>query len=189
VRRAIASRACCLCRGSPRSLTGPAEARRGERGPRHQQARLHVALDDLLAGERRRGAVRRVLRRERADRRDWNSPLLPGKNGSGAQLRSRCRRAASDRSASTRSAPASNMPKSNAPADLKMLECSRWPTTSTKPRPRSTKLAGRDRCGEVFLLGHSEGSIHAFVGGPSDPRRRTGASAASSACPGPRARS
>ena len=69
VQRAVRSSACCWCRFSAALSRGTGnEARRGERGHPHQQARLHAALDDRFAGERRRRAVRRVLRRERADR-------------------------------------------------------------------------------------------------------------------------
>jgi pimeloyl-ACP methyl ester carboxylesterase len=53
------------------------------------------------------------------------------------------------------------MPKSNAPADLKMLEVLSLAHYVDEAEAAFDELAGRDRCGEVFLLGHSEGSIHA----------------------------
>src|SRR5664280_2181913 len=70
--------------------------------------------------------------------RDWTSPLLPGKVGCGV-----------------------NMPKSSAPADLKMLGVLSLAHYVDEAEAAFDELADRDRCGEVFLLGHSEGSIHA----------------------------
>jgi len=74
--------------------------------------------------------------------RDWKSPLLAGTNGSGAQL-------------------ALALQTSSAPADLKMLGVLSLAHYVDEAAAAFDELANRDQCGKVFLLGHSEGSIHA----------------------------
>jgi pimeloyl-ACP methyl ester carboxylesterase len=93
--------------------------------------------------------------------RDWTSPLLPGKNGSGAQLALalQVRGVASIRFDKVGSGV--NMPKSNAPADLKMLEVLSLAHYIDEAAAEFDELARRDRCAKIFFLGHSEGSIHA----------------------------
>jgi pimeloyl-ACP methyl ester carboxylesterase len=93
--------------------------------------------------------------------RDWTSPLLPGKNGSGAQLALalQTRGVASIRFDKVGSGV--NMPKSTAPADLKMLDVLSLAHYIDEAAAAFDELASRDRCGKIFLLGHSEGSIHA----------------------------
>jgi uncharacterized protein len=93
--------------------------------------------------------------------RNWTSPLLPGKNGSGAQLA----RALQTRGVGSirfdKVGSGVNMPKSNAPADLKMLEVLSLAHYIDEAVAEFDELARRDRCDQIFLLGHSEGSIHA----------------------------
>jgi pimeloyl-ACP methyl ester carboxylesterase len=93
--------------------------------------------------------------------RDWTSPLLPGNNGSGAQLA----RAMQTRGVGSirfdKVGSGVNMPKSTAPADLKMLEVLSLAHYIDEAAAEFDELARRDRCSKIFLLGHSEGSIHA----------------------------
>jgi uncharacterized protein len=93
--------------------------------------------------------------------RDWTSPLLPGSNGSGAQLALalQTRGIASIRFDKVGSGV--NMPKSTEPADLKMLEVLSLAHYIDEAAAEFDELAHRERCGKIFLLGHSEGSIHA----------------------------
>ena len=93
--------------------------------------------------------------------RDWNSPLLPGRNGSGAQLA----RALEARGVGSirfdKVGSGLNMPKSNAPDDLKVLEVLSLAHYVDEAVAAFDELAGRPQCGPIYLLGHSEGSIHA----------------------------
>ena len=93
--------------------------------------------------------------------RDWTSPLLPGKNGSGAQLAMalQARGIASIRFDKVGSGV--NMPKSTAPADLKMLDVLSLAHYVEEAAAEFDEIVNRDRSGRTFLLGHSEGSIHA----------------------------
>jgi len=105
--------------------------------------------------------------------RDWTSPLLPGRNGSGAQLalELQARGVASIRFDKVGSGV--NMPRSSAPADLAMLEVLSLAHYVDEAVAAFDELAGRDRCGSIFLLGHSEGSIHASsaaIAKQADPR-------------------
>jgi hypothetical protein len=93
--------------------------------------------------------------------RDWTSPLLPGKNGSGAQLALELQARGVGSIRFDKVGSGVNMPKSSAPADLKMLEVLSLAHYVDEAEAAFDEVAGRDRCGEVFLLGHSEGSIHA----------------------------
>jgi pimeloyl-ACP methyl ester carboxylesterase len=93
--------------------------------------------------------------------RDWKSPLLPGKNGSGAQLALALQTRGVGSIRFDKVGSGVNMPKSNAPADLKMLEVLSLAHYIDEAAAEFDELASRDRCGKVFLLGHSEGSIHA----------------------------
>jgi hypothetical protein len=90
--------------------------------------------------------------------RDWNSPLLPGTNGSGAQLALALQARGVGSIRFDKVGSGVNMPKSSAPADLKVLSLAHY---VDEAEAAFDELASRDRCGEVFLLGHSEGSIHA----------------------------
>ena len=93
--------------------------------------------------------------------RDWNSPLLPGRNGSGGQLA----RALEARGVGSirfdKVGSGANMPKSSAPDDLKMLEVLSLAHYLDEAVAAFDELAGRPQCGPIYLLGHSEGSIHA----------------------------
>ena len=93
--------------------------------------------------------------------RDWTSPLLPGKNGSGAQLALALQTRGVGSIRFDKVGSGVNMPKSNAPADLKMLEVLSLAHYIDEAAAEFDELASRDRCGKIFLLGHSEGSIHA----------------------------
>jgi hypothetical protein len=93
--------------------------------------------------------------------RDWTSPLLPGKNGSGAQLAIALQSRGVGSIRFDKVGSGVNMPKSNAPADVKMLEVLSLAHYIDEAIAAFDELATRDRCGTLFLLGHSEGSIHA----------------------------
>jgi pimeloyl-ACP methyl ester carboxylesterase len=93
--------------------------------------------------------------------RDWTSPLLPGKNGSGGQLALALQTRGVGSIRFDKVGSGVNMPKSNAPADLKMLEVLSLAHYIDEAGAEFDELANRDRCGKIFLLGHSEGSIHA----------------------------
>src|ERR1035437_1397700 len=93
--------------------------------------------------------------------RDWTSPLLPGKNGSGAQLALALQTRGVGSIRFDKVGSGVNMPKSTAPADLKMLEVLSLAHYIDEAAAEFDELARRDRCGKIFLLGHSEGSIHA----------------------------
>ena len=93
--------------------------------------------------------------------RDWTSPLLEGRNGSGAQLALALQSRGVGSIRFDKVGSGVNMPKSMAPADLKMLEVLSLAHYVDEALVAFDELAGRDRCGRIFLLGHSEGSIHA----------------------------
>jgi pimeloyl-ACP methyl ester carboxylesterase len=105
--------------------------------------------------------------------RDWTSPLLPGKNGSGAQLALGLQARGIGSIRFDKVGSGVNMPKSNAPADLKMLDVLSLAHYVDEAVAEFDELATRDRCGKLFLLGHSEGSIHASsaaIAKQADPR-------------------
>ena len=105
--------------------------------------------------------------------RDWTSPLLPGTNGSGAQLALALQARGVGSIRFDKVGSGVNMPKSNAPADLKMLEVLSLAHYVDEAVAAFDELARRDRCGTIFLLGHSEGSIHASsaaIAKQADPR-------------------
>ena len=93
--------------------------------------------------------------------RDWTSPLLPGKNGSGAQLALELQARGVGSIRFDKVGSGVNMPKSNTPADLKMLDVLSLAHYVDEADAAFDELAKRDRCDRIFLLGHSEGSIHA----------------------------
>jgi hypothetical protein len=93
--------------------------------------------------------------------RDWTSPLLPGNNGSGAQLALALQTRGVGSIRFDKVGSGVNMPKSTAPADLKMLEVLSLAHYIDEAAAEFDELARRDRCAKIFLLGHSEGSIHA----------------------------
>jgi pimeloyl-ACP methyl ester carboxylesterase len=105
--------------------------------------------------------------------RNWTSPLLPGRNGSGAQLALALQERGVGSIRFDKVGSGVNMPQSTAPADLKMLEVLSLAHYVDEAVAAFDELAGRDGCGEVFLLGHSEGSIHASsaaIAKQADPR-------------------
>jgi uncharacterized protein len=105
--------------------------------------------------------------------RDWTSPLLPGTNGSGAQLALALQARGVGSIRFDKVGSGVNMPKSNAPADLKMFEVLSLAHYVDEAAAEFDELARRDRCGRIFLLGHSEGSIHASsaaITKQADPR-------------------
>ena len=105
--------------------------------------------------------------------RDWTSPLLPGKNGSGAQLAIELQARGVGSIRFDKVGSGVNMPKSTAPADLEMLEVLSLAHYVDEAVAAFDEIASRDRCGKAFLLGHSEGSLHASsaaVAKQGDPR-------------------
>ncbi len=93
--------------------------------------------------------------------RDWTSPLLPGRNGSGAQLALALQARGVGSIRFDKVGSGVNMPRSTAPADLEMLDVLSLAHYVDEAIAAFDELASRERCGTVFLLGHSEGSIHA----------------------------
>ena len=93
--------------------------------------------------------------------RDWTSPLLPGTNGSGAQLARALQARGIGSIRFDKVGSGINMPASRAPADLEMLGVLSLAHYVDEAEAAFDELATRDRCGTIFLLGHSEGSIHA----------------------------
>ena len=105
--------------------------------------------------------------------RDWTSPLLPGTNGSGAQLALALQARGVGSIRFDKVGSGVNMPKSMAPADLKMLDVLSLAHYVDEAEAAFDELANRDGCGKIFLLGHSEGSIHASsaaIAKQADPR-------------------
>ena len=105
--------------------------------------------------------------------RDWTSPLLPGTNGSGAQLAVALQARGVGSIRFDKVGSGVNMPKSAAPADLKMLDVLSLAHYVDEAEAAFDELASREGCGTVFLLGHSEGSIHASsaaIAKQADPR-------------------
>src|SRR6478609_6255088 len=92
--------------------------------------------------------------------RDWTSPLLPGTNGSGAQLALALQEQGVGSIRFDKVGSGVNMPKSMAPADLKMLDVLSLAHYVDEAEAAFDELADRDGTDKVFLLGHSEGSIH-----------------------------
>ncbi len=93
--------------------------------------------------------------------RNWTSPLLPGTNGSGAQLALALQARGVGSIRFDKVGSGVNMPGSAAPADLKMLDVLSLAHYVDEAVAAFDELATRGRCGKVFMLGHSEGSIHA----------------------------
>ena len=105
--------------------------------------------------------------------RDWTSPLLPGRNGSGAQLALALQTRGVGSIRFDKVGSGVNMPKSAEPADLKMLDVLSLAHYVDEAVAAFDELANRDQCGRIFLLGHSEGSIHASsaaIAKQADPR-------------------
>lgn len=105
--------------------------------------------------------------------RDWTSPLLPGRNGSGAQLARELQARGVGSIRFDKVGSGVNMPKSSAPADLEMLDVLSLAHYVDEAVTAFDALASRDRCGRIFLLGHSEGSLHASsaaIAKQADPR-------------------
>jgi alpha-beta hydrolase superfamily lysophospholipase len=105
--------------------------------------------------------------------RDWTSPLLPGRNGSGAQLALELQARGFGSIRFDKVGSGINMPKSADPADLKMLDVLSLAHYVDEAVAGFDELASRDGCGTIFLLGHSEGSIHASsaaIAKQADPR-------------------
>ena len=105
--------------------------------------------------------------------RDWTSPLLPGTNGSGAQLALALQERGVGSIRFDKVGSGANMPKSMAPEDLKMLDVLSLAHYVDEAEAAFKELASRDGSGQIFLLGHSEGSIHASsaaIAKQSDPR-------------------
>src|SRR5690242_8214663 len=91
--------------------------------------------------------------------RDWASPLLPGTNGSGAQLARALQAVGIGSIRFDKVGSGVNMPRSA--DDLAMLEVLSLAHYVDEASAAFEELAGRERCGPIFFLGHSEGSIHA----------------------------
>ncbi len=93
--------------------------------------------------------------------RDWNSPLLPGKNGSGAQLALALQARGVGSIRFDKVGSGINMPRSMAPDDLKMLDVLSLAHYVDEAVSAFAELADRKRTGKIVFLGHSEGSLHA----------------------------
>jgi fermentation-respiration switch protein FrsA (DUF1100 family) len=105
--------------------------------------------------------------------RDWTSPLLPGGNGSAAQLALELQAHGAGSIRFDKVGSGVNMPRSAAPADLAMLDVLSLAHYVDEIVAAFEELAHGDGCGSIFILGHSEGSIHASsaaVAMQSDPR-------------------
>ena len=104
---------------------------------------------------------------------NWTSPLLSGRNGSGAQLALEMQARGVGSIRFDKVGSGVNMPKSADPADLKMLDVLSLAHYVDEAVAAFEELASRDRCGRIFFLGHSEGSIHASsaaIEKQADPR-------------------
>ena len=105
--------------------------------------------------------------------RNWTSPLLTGTNGSGAQLALALQGRGIGSIRFDKVGSGVNMPKSMAPEDLKMLDVLSLAHYVDEAIAAFDEVAAQDRCGKIFLLGHSEGSIHASsaaIAKQADPR-------------------
>jgi len=105
--------------------------------------------------------------------RDWTSPVLPGTNGSGAQLALALQSRGVGSIRFDKVGSGVNMPKSAAPDDLKMLSVLSLAHYVDEALAEFDQLARHDQCAGIFFLGHSEGSIHASaaaVARQADPR-------------------
>jgi alpha-beta hydrolase superfamily lysophospholipase len=105
--------------------------------------------------------------------RDWTSPLLPGRNGSGAQLALELQARGVGSIRFDKVGSGVNMPRSMDPTDLRMLDVLSLAHYVGEAVAAFEELAGHDRCRPIFLLGHSEGSIHASsaaIAKQADPR-------------------
>ena len=105
--------------------------------------------------------------------RDWTSPLLPGSNGSGAQLAVALQERGVGSIRFDKVGSGINMPRSADPADLAMLDVLSLDHYVDEAIAAFDEVAAREGCGQVFLLGHSEGSIHALSAASqkqTDPR-------------------
>jgi uncharacterized protein len=79
--------------------------------------------------------------------RDWDSPILPGTNGSGAQLALALQARGVGSIRFDKVGSGVNVPKSMAPADLKMLEVLSLAHDTDEAVAAWDELASRDRCG------------------------------------------
>lgn len=96
--------------------------------------------------------------------RDWLSPLLPGSNGSGKQLATALQ---------ARGIGSLRFDKVGSGTNMKPLDALSLAHYVDEAIAAYELLAARQECGRIFLLGHSEGSIHATsaaVRKQSDPR-------------------
>ena len=103
--------------------------------------------------------------------RDWKSPLLPGTNGSGAQLALALQMRGVGSIRFDKVGSGVNMPKSA--AELTMLDVLSLAHYVDEAVAAFDELASRDGTGTIYLLGHSEGSIHASsaaIEKQADPR-------------------
>ncbi|MFN8623570.1 MAG: alpha/beta hydrolase [Chloroflexota bacterium] len=93
--------------------------------------------------------------------RDWTSPLLPGTNGSGDQLALALQARGIGSIRFDKVGSGRNMPVAGDPDSLRMLEVLSLQHYVDEAAAAFEDLAARDGCDPIFLLGHSEGSIHA----------------------------
>src|SRR4029079_12604049 len=89
----------------------------------------------------------------------WTSPLLPGTNGSGAQLALALQERGVGSIRFDKGGSGVNMPKSMEPDDLKMLDVLSLAHYVDEAEAAFDELANRDGIGKIFLLGHREGSL------------------------------
>jgi alpha-beta hydrolase superfamily lysophospholipase len=105
--------------------------------------------------------------------RDWTSPLMPGQNGSAAQLAAALQAHGIGSIRFDKVGSGVNMPASGSPEDLRMLEVLSLAHYVDEAEAAFDELAARGGCAPIFFLGHSEGSIHASsaaIARQHDPR-------------------
>lgn len=105
--------------------------------------------------------------------RDWTSPLLPGTNGSGAQLAHALQARGIGSIRFDKVGSGRNMPTPGDPEGLRMFDVLSLDHYVDEAQAAFEALAVRGGCGWIFLLGHSEGSIHASstaIARQADPR-------------------
>lgn len=93
--------------------------------------------------------------------RDWTSPLLPGTNGSGAQLALALGARGIGSIRFDKVGSGRNLPAPDDPDAMQMLDILSLRHYVDEALAAFEALGAQGRCGPIFLLGHSEGSIHA----------------------------
>ena len=144
----LPSPACCRCRVSAARSRGTRhEARRGDRGRRRRRAGLQLPSTISLPARDDAAPCVVFFAGSGPTDRDWTSPLLPGTNGSGAQLALALQARGVGSIRFDKVGSGVNMPKSSAPADLKMLDVLSLAHYVDEAEAAFDELASRDGCG------------------------------------------